>query len=492
MARAGAYIRVSKTREGGQSADEQRSAIHARANQDGATLVAEVVERDVSGGKSARLRKLETLVQAAEQGELSTIYVLDFSRLTREHPYRAMEPLARLLDVGGRVVGILDGFDSSTPMGAQIAGLLAGQAYTYRETVRQRWQAAKERAIREGRIVGRAPVGYLRDQEGRLTPDPKAAPAVTAAFELRAAGASLREVGDCLDARGVRSSSESKSWAWQSVKDLLSRRVYLGELRLGTFVNTAAHQPLTDLPAWQAAQMPPSKPRRPKTSGDLLTGLIRCASCGYSMSPTTRSDGVRIYRCIGGRRGGKCPRPATIRADVAEEMVSSTMLDFGRSFEIAEPNADGPDLTKLREQLETAQRRLVQAQATEVQDALGHDAWVSMLAERKRAVDDAAVALGRAEAEVGRQESSPDTRTVREEFKHGSLETRRDLLAQLFDLFAITRDKEMFVYPHGTAPQDLPRQGKAANGLHPIGDEPFDWTYLQSKRWGEDVASAAS
>src|SRR5436190_4837641 len=136
--RAGAYIRVSKTKDGGQSAEEQRAAIDARAKADGATLVAEVVEEDVSGGKSARLRKLETLVKAAEAGELATIYVLDFSRLTREHPYRAMEPLARLLDVGGRVVGLLDGFDSSTPMGAQTAGLLAGQAYQYRETARQR------------------------------------------------------------------------------------------------------------------------------------------------------------------------------------------------------------------------------------------------------------------------------------------------------------------------------------------------------------------
>jgi DNA invertase Pin-like site-specific DNA recombinase len=480
---AGAYIRVSKTKDGGQSAEEQRAAIDARAKADGATLVAEVVEEDVSGGKSARLRKLETLVKAAEAGELSTIYVLDFSRLTREHPYRAMEPLARLLDVGGRVVGILDGFDSSTPMGAQTAGLLAGQAYTYRETVRQRWGAAKERAIREGRIVGRAPVGYTRDDEGRLTPDPATGLAITAAFEKRAAGATLREVGDFLEAQGVRSSRDSEAWAWQSVKDLLSRRVYLGELRLGELANVEAHEPLTDLPTWQAAQAPPSKPRRPKTGGDLLTGLLRCASCGYSMSPTTRSDGVRIYRCVGGRRGGKCPGPATVRADDVEDAARFALHVLAGATGVMRPKGGAPDLAGLRDALDAAQRRLAQAQADDVQEALGHDAWVAMLAERRRARDDAAAALGRAEAEAAELESMIDVSTVQEEFAQGSLPKRREMLARFFDLFAAARDKEVLAYPRGTAPADLPRQGKATNGLHPlpVPGEPFEGFFLPSK-----------
>jgi DNA invertase Pin-like site-specific DNA recombinase len=480
--RSAAYIRVSKTRDGGQSAEEQRAAIEARAKADGATLVAEVVEEDVSGGKSARLRRLNELVEAAERGELSTIYVLDFSRLTREHPYRAMEPLARLLDVGGRVVGIHDGFDSASQMGAQTAGVLAGQAYQYRETVRQRWQAAKERAISDGRVVGRAPVGYLRGDDGRLTPDPATAPAITAAFEMRAAGAALREVGDFLEAQGVRSSVKSSAWAWQSLKDLLSRRVYLGELRLGQVVNVEAHEALVDLPTWQAAQAPPSKPRRPKTGGDLLTGLIRCASCGYSMSATTRSDGVRVYRCVGGRRGGKCPAPATIRADEADFVATMVAFILARQFKIVAPQPEQSDLAGMRQALLDAQRRLVQAQAEDVQEALGHDAWVAMLAERRRVADEAAATLGRAEAEAVVE--PPDERRANEVFKHGSPDERRALLTQLFDTFAITRDKEVVAFPRGTAPDDLPRQGVATDGLRPLGEADVRWDW---KRWVKDV-----
>jgi DNA invertase Pin-like site-specific DNA recombinase len=466
--RAAAYIRVSKTKDGGQSAEEQRAAIEERAKADGAALVAEAVEENVSGGKNSRLRKLETLVRAVEDGDLSTIYVLDFSRLTREHPYHAMAPLARVWDAGGRVVGIHDGFDSSTQQGANTAGLLAGQAYTYRETVKRRWEAAKARAISEGRIVGRAPVGYLRDGEGRLKTDPKAAPAITKAFSMRAAGASLREVGDFLEAQRVRSSRNSKAWAWQSVKDLLSRRVYLGELRLGELVNLEAHEPLTDLATWQAAQAPSPRPRRPKTGGDLLTGLLRCASCGYSMSPTTRSDGVRVYRCVGGRRAGKCPGPAAIRADLVEQDAGMALLILAGATPVTKPKGGAPEIAGLREALEATQQRLQQAQADDVQEALGHDAWVAMLAERRRAVDEAAAALGSAEAEAGQLEAMADVTTLQEEYKHASVEKRRELLARFFDLFAIAQDKRVIVYARGTAPTDLPRQGKPTNGLRPL------------------------
>jgi DNA invertase Pin-like site-specific DNA recombinase len=474
MTAAGAYIRVSAAKEGGQSAEEQRAAIEAQAKADGAVLVAEEVEENVSGGKAARLRKLETLVQAAEDGELSTIYVLDFSRLTREHPYRAMEPLARLLDVGGRVVGIHDGFDSSTEQGAQTAGLLAGQAYAYRQTTRKRWEAAKERAIRDGRVVGRAPVGYVRDEDGRLTPDPKAGPAITAAFDMRAGGASLREVADFLEGSGVRSSPSAQAWAWQSVKDMLTRRVYLGELRLGEFVNLKAHEPLTDLPTWQAAQGPPPRSRRPKTGGDLLTGLVRCASCGYSMTATTRSDGVRIYRCVAGRRGGKCPAAAFIRADAADDHARMALALIAGATEVERPKADAPDVDGLRAVLDAAQRRLEQAQADDVQEALGHDAWVAMLAGRRRAVDEAAATLGAAEAELRRRGDLVDVSTVLQEFDTGTLQERREVLARLIDLFAVMRDKEVLVYPRGTAPGDLPTQGRASGGLHPLPDAGFE------------------
>src|SRR4051794_11874426 len=112
--KAAAYIRTSH----GDTQAEQRKAIEERAKQDGATLVTEVVETNVSGGKASHLRELEQLVVMAEQGEIETIYVLDFSRLSREHPYHAALPLARIFDAGGRVVGVLDGFDSSSPTGA--------------------------------------------------------------------------------------------------------------------------------------------------------------------------------------------------------------------------------------------------------------------------------------------------------------------------------------------------------------------------------------
>jgi hypothetical protein len=128
--------------------------------------------------------------------------------------------------------------------------------------------------------------------------------------------------------------------------------------------------------------------------------------------------------------------------------------------------------------MEAAQRRLEQAQADDVQEALGHDAWVAMLAERRRAVDAAAATLGVAEAELRQRDDQADISSVMEDYMAGTPGERRELLARFFDLFAVTRGKDVLVYPRGSAPDDLPRQGRPSVGLRPLPDADFDGLVL--------------
>jgi len=468
--RAGAYLRQSVSKDGSQSIKEQREAVAARAKADGAVIVAEQSEKDVSGGKAAKLRKLEILVAAAEAGDLDVIYVLDFSRLTREHPFDVGALLRR-----ARFVGVIDGFDTADPSRVEQVQLLSAMAWRYRENIRTRWQNAKERAIREGRVVGRAPVGYKAGKDGRLTPDKRTAPAIRAAFELAATGASFREVGDLLTSKKVRSSPTATSWAWQSVSDLLGRRVYLGELRLGEVVNEAAHEPLVDIPTWTAAQAPPPRPRV-RGKSDLLSGLVRCTACGYSLSVTTRTDGVRVYRCVGKRRAGKCPAPASVRADEAHEQAYLAFLVHCEMAGVSEVTADAPNLEPLRKAHEDAEQRLERAKAPKVQDALG-DEWAGTLARYKGLRDQAAERLKQAEIDAKGQ--LPDAKTVEQIWANASMESRRDLLAAFVECVGVTRQPRGFnhitdgvtIYPHGTFERwgiELPRQGQPSKGLVPL------------------------
>jgi site-specific DNA recombinase len=505
--RAGVYLRQSGGDEASQSPEEQREATEARARDDGADLVMEVEEVHVSGGKAANLRKLEGLIKAAEAGDLDVIYVADFSRFSREHPFDAMANLARINATGAKLVGLWPWpFDSSDPADVNRIMSDSQEGWQYRERSKTRWANAKDQAIREGRIVGRAPVGYkvqphLADctrearkarrkvgnertcldgcDGGRLTPDKRTAPAIKVAFELAATGASMREVGDLLTARKVRSSPAATSWAWQSVKDLLGRRVYLGELKLGEVVNEAAHDPIVDLPTWQAAQAAPPRPRV-KGKSDLLSGLIRCTGCGFSMAVTTRADGVRVYRCGGKRRCGKCPAPASVRADAAHEQAYLAFLALCEMAGVSEVQADRPNIEPLRKALEDAETRLERHRLPAVFDAMGEDDWGGQYARYRGLRDQAAERLKRAEIES--KDQLPDAKTIERIWADASMEARRDLLAASLECVGITRQPRGFnhitagvtLYPHGTFERwgiELPRQGQASKGLVPLLDD---------------------
>jgi hypothetical protein len=92
-----AYIRVSRVagrdkKNGGDSfhsPEEQEDGIRRWAAQNGVTIGEVIIELDVSGGKRAAERGLESLVQRCEDRESSGIVVYSFSRFTREHPYTA-------------------------------------------------------------------------------------------------------------------------------------------------------------------------------------------------------------------------------------------------------------------------------------------------------------------------------------------------------------------------------------------------------------------
>jgi hypothetical protein len=100
------------------------------------------------------------------------------------------------------------------------------------------------RAAVEAPVV---PPGYLRAEDGVLEPDPELAPVVLRAFELRAEGATIREVREHLRANGI-------DRAYSVVKDLLANRIYLGEVNFGKLSNLGAHEPIVSPALFDAVQ----------------------------------------------------------------------------------------------------------------------------------------------------------------------------------------------------------------------------------------------
>ncbi|WP_133208373.1 recombinase family protein [Exiguobacterium sp. s39] len=140
------YCRVSTE---DQNLDMQERAIEKYAEEKGLRLVMYVEK--VSSRKSERVELLNAM-KAATQGDLFVVYKLDrLARSTKE----LYELTEQLKEKQVDFVSISDAFDTSTPTGKAMFGMLAVFAEFERDIIQQRTKAGLAAARKRGRIGGR-------------------------------------------------------------------------------------------------------------------------------------------------------------------------------------------------------------------------------------------------------------------------------------------------------------------------------------------------
>jgi hypothetical protein len=248
--------------------------------------------------------------------------------------------VAQLRKAGKSFVAVRDGIDgeqTSTPTGRMLLGILFLFAEWQLETLTEGWEATRRSHIGRG-VANHAPYGYRKGDDRRLLPRPGEAEWVPLIFDRRADRWAWGRICDWLTAQGARPRQGGGAWSISTVKQIIANRVYIGELRSGEIVNTDAHDPLVTPSQWDRANGVYGVRKRREAEPYLLTGIIRCASCGARMFGLTDhrvSAGgeevtYRYYRCRG-RHGawGHCPAPARIDAGDVEDLVSD---EFRRLF----------------------------------------------------------------------------------------------------------------------------------------------------------------
>lgn len=492
------YVRVSRVggRENLISPEEQERRARDLARNRGLRVGVVIEDKDESGGKWDR-RGLQEALARVRSGESGGLIVGWLDRLSRdsEHAHR----LVRELDQAGAAIYAPDApADWKSPEGELQAGIFFAFAQYTRSRARAGFERAKERAIMAGIPVATRPaVGYRQRGDRRLEPDPKTAPVIRELFERRAAGQGPSQLADFLQGRSIKTSQGSAYWSKPSIAHVIASRVYLGELSYGRdrrYVNPHAHESIVDLATWTAAQHPNGEHlRRPRRGGYLLTGLLRCAACGYVMQGTRTSRGKRIYRCIRRHAGGTCSQPAWFFADPLEALAEQIFWSATHDMQATRRN-DSDEITGLEAELMRAERRLQQAMSPDVQEAAAHE-WASMIRDRRAERDAAAQALGHARAAQAASIGLPTVKTLSETWSSLTTTEKRDLLAARFDALALRRDDDglmVAVFPNGAGPAGLSRRGfRRSPGLHPI-DVPSGARMLPLQNLNERPREAAA
>jgi DNA invertase Pin-like site-specific DNA recombinase len=456
------YVRVSRVgmRRGDRfiSPSVQREQIAGWARLNETCVLTVFEELDASGGRADR-PLLEHALQRIEDGVSDGLIVAKVDRFGRSL-VNSLLAIRRIQQAGGRFVAVADGLDAGTDAGRLVLRIMLSMAEFELERQRTGFEIAKARAIERGLYIGaHVPVGYAKTPSGHLTPDPRTARLITQLYKRRAAGESIETLRSWLESRGVRTAKGNPGWSGTTTRNLLKRRVYLGEVFYGRYVREGAHPALTDPVTWEVAQRPRyTGPNRP-TQPTLLRGLVRCASCGMSLGMGSRPRGG-YYCCRCHSAAGACPAPAYISAFELERRVEAIVFDLlGRRRERTEA-----PLRTAQKRADAAHRSLAAYRdSPEILNALGQRAFADGLAVRTEDLKAARLDVATIRSSIATQ-ALPPTSHLEREWPWMSIEQRRAVILAVIDCVFVRPgrldyDRRISICPGGTGPKALPRPG---------------------------------
>jgi DNA invertase Pin-like site-specific DNA recombinase len=431
-----------------------------RAVPPGARLDLLPPELDVSGGWPIERRpSLLRALEGVEDGTYAGIVLKAQNRLFR-HVEEEEGFWRRIEAAGGEVLLALDPVDNSTADGRMVRRVKSAMNTAERERHAEQFDRRRRVATEAGIWQRRqTPTGYRKDPATRrLVPDNRA-DEVRAAFHDRGAGASATKLAQRL---GMTPSG---------VRHLLKNRVYLGTLKVGEYVNEAAHEPLVTVEEFEAAQRPVSRPPRSDRPAALLAGLVRCAACGHRM-PRARGRS-ETYRCPTYHSGEHCPAPAQVTVGLLDAYVEEIAL--AELEQLAVTARDGRDADRARLALEQAEQELATYLDAVSAADLGAEAFAAGARKRSEAAERLREDL---RAELARRPAIPMVGTGAEVWGSLDAQERNTVLRGLLAAVVVRRAggrgarvalaDRVRVFKFGADIDLPPRGGGKAGGIVPI------------------------
>lgn len=288
------------------------------------------------------------LMSDVEAGRIDVIAVHRIDRLSRSLA-DFVSLLAKFERHAVTFVSVTQAFNTSTSAGRLMLNVLASFAEFERATISERTKdkmlATRKRGMWAG---GNVPLGYdLKDK--KLVVNEDEAEQVRAIYRLYLERGSLLATVDELNTRGWRTKSwvgrrgkrvASYVYSVESLRQLLSRVVYIGLVRSGKTTYPGLHERIVDQDLWDAVQAQKRKLRPSARNlgrnkyGALLKGLITCGLCGSTMDHAVSGSDSRRYQYYGcnySRRMGRrqcAGRPVPVRQ--IDEFVVERVRAMGR------------------------------------------------------------------------------------------------------------------------------------------------------------------
>ena len=285
-------------------------------------------------GSNTNRPALQRLIKDVRAHKVDKVLVYKLDRLSRSQKDTLMLIEDIFLKNGCDFVSMSENFDTSTPFGRAMIGILAVFAQLEREQIKERMSMGREARAKQGKYTGswRHPIGYDY-VDGELVVNDFEKQQIIQIFEDYESGMSFKAIAKKLNESGM--THKYGEWNPDVIRTLISRKTYLGYVRFSGEWFKGTHEPIIDESLFNSVQKIHSRKEAEyysmhKHAGhyeSYLGGLLVCKKCGhkyYKHHRASRGYSYDYYVCFLKYPRGKAKpscRNKTWRMEELDELI---------------------------------------------------------------------------------------------------------------------------------------------------------------------------
>lgn len=341
--RVAIYIRVStqEQAEEGHSIPMQTDRLKKYCEAKG-WIVANVYTDPGYSGSNINRPALTKMISDIGSGSIDMVLVYKLDRLSRSQKDTLYLIEDIFLKNNVDFVSMNENFDTSTPFGRAMIGILSVFAQLEREQIKERMAMGHVGRAKEGYWRGGsgAPIGY-DFIDGKLVINDYEAIQIREIFDLFLKGNSIHSITDIMK---LRYNNRYSGWNnYGTVSKILKNTIYIGKIKYKGHEYEGQHEPIISNEIFDAAQLRYSEFARGLTASQkspykgkhLLSGLLFCGNCGaryFTKCVMSKKAGTYYYYICYSRDGNRemkkidhCKNP-NYREDMLNNIVIKEIL----------------------------------------------------------------------------------------------------------------------------------------------------------------------
>lgn len=283
------YVRVSTENQiENYSIDEQIQRLNAYCAARGWIMLKIYTDGGYSGGNTDR-PALKQMLADIRTTKVDAVLVYKLDRLSRSQKDTLMLIEDELLAHNVDFVSINENFDTSSPFGRAMIGILSVFAQLEKDQITERFTMGRIGRGKAGYYHGGSiiPMGYVYNN-GELEVDPDKAVAVREIFDAFLRGKTINAIWHDMESR------YGGHWSAAKVRIILLNSVYTGKVKFAGVEYDGRHEPIISKEDFAAVQHlfasfdrengKNAAQKSPFRAGFLLSSLIYCGRCGAKYS----------------------------------------------------------------------------------------------------------------------------------------------------------------------------------------------------------------